>query len=159
LAVKDHLKKQMKYITSQYSKYLESLKKEIALYENESDLWKLWGAINNTPANLAMHICGNLRHNIGAVIGKDGYIRDRGNEFRQKGTAKQAILDEIENTGAIVLPIIESLTPEQLKVEFPETSHGEEQTVYDALIRLAFHLAYHVGQINYHRRLLTVSEK
>jgi len=82
----------MKYITSQFQKYLENLKKEISLYQNESDLWKLTGDLNNTPANLAMHLCGNLKHNIGAVIGNNGYVRNRDLEFSVKDINKQEIL-------------------------------------------------------------------
>ena len=145
----------MKYITSQYLKYLENLEKEISLYQNENDLWKLTGGLKNTPANLAMHLCGNLKHNIGAVIGKSGYIRDRDREFSQTGTGKNEILAEIKSTAETVKNMLESLTPEQMSSHFPETSHGEDQSVYDALIRLALHLGYHTGQINYHRRILT----
>lgn len=145
----------MKYITSQYMKYLENLEKEISLYQNENDLWKLTGDLKNKPANLAMHLCGNLKHNIGAVIGKNGFIRDRDFEFSQTGTGKKEILAEITSTAEIVKQVLESLTPEQMSEKFPETSHGEDQTVYDALIRLALHLGYHTGQINYHRRILT----
>jgi len=145
----------MKYITSQFQKYLENLKKEISLYQNESDLWKLTGDLNNTPANLAMHLCGNLKHNIGAVIGNNGYVRNRDLEFSVKDINKQEILAEIERTTNVILPILEELKAERMAEQFPESSHGEDQTVYDALIRLAFHLAYHVGQINYHRRILT----
>lgn len=145
----------MKYITSQFQKYLENLKKEISLYQNESDLWKLTGDLNNTPANLAMHLCGNLKHNIGAVIGNNGYVRNRDLEFSVKDINKQEILAKIERTTNVILPILEELKAERMAEQFPESSHGEDQTVYDALIRLAFHLAYHVGQINYHRRILT----
>lgn len=145
----------MKYITSQYQKYLKNLEKEISLYQNEEDMWKLTGDLKNAPANLALHLCGNLQHNIGAVIGNNGYIRNRDLEFSAKGISKQAILAEIERTTDAVLPILEELTSERMAEQFPETSHGEDQTIYDALVRLAFHLAYHVGQISYHRRILT----
>ena len=146
----------MKYITSQYQKYLDNLKKEISLYQNDSDLWKLTGDLKNTPGNLALHLCGNLKHNIGSVIGKNGYVRNRDLEFSKKNISKQDLLAEIESTTGIVIPILEDLTGERLAEEFPEASHGENQTVYDALIRLALHLGYHVGQINYHRRILTL---
>jgi len=146
----------MKYITSQYQKYLDNLKKEISLYQNDSDLWKLTGDLKNTPGNLALHLCGNLKHNIGSVIGKNGYVRNRDLEFSKKNISKQDLLAEIESTTVIVIPILEDLTGERLAEEFPEASHGENQTVYDALIRLALHLGYHVGQINYHRRILTL---
>jgi len=146
----------MKYITSQYQKYLDNLKKEISQYQNEEDLWKLTGDLKNTPGNLALHLCGNLKHNIGSVIGKNGYVRNRDLEFSKKNISKQDLLAEIESTTGIVIPILEDLTGERLAEEFPEASHGENQTVYDALIRLALHLGYHVGQINYHRRILTL---
>ncbi len=146
----------MKYITSQYQKYLDNLKKEISQYQNEEDLWKLTGDLKNTPGNLALHLCGNLKHNIGSVIGKNGYVRNRDLEFSKKNISKQDLLAEIESTTVIVIPILEDLTGERLAEEFPEASHGENQTVYDALIRLALHLGYHVGQINYHRRILTL---
>ena len=144
----------MKYITSQYQKYLESLKKEISLYQNESDLWKLTGDLKNTPGNLALHLCGNLKHNIGSVLGKNGYVRDRDLEFSSKGISKAEILEDIESTTNIIIPILDSLTDDDLIEPFPEASHGEDQAIYDALVRLALHLGYHVGQINYHRRIL-----
>ncbi len=145
----------MNYIATQYQKYLDNLNKEISQYQNETDLWKLTGDLKNTPANLALHLCGNLKHNIGSVIGKNGYVRDRDIEFSSKGISKEDILKEIESTTSAVIPILDSLTDDDLIEPFPEASHGEDQTVYDALIRLALHFGYHVGQINYHRRILT----
>lgn len=144
----------MKYITAQFSKYLVKLREEISLYKNEANLWKLTPGILNTPGNLALHLCGNLKHNIGAVIGNNGYIRNRDNEFAVKSISKDEIITEIDSTTDTVLPILENLQPEDYIKQFPETSHGEEQTYIDALIRLSFHFAYHVGQINYHRRIL-----
>ncbi len=150
----------MKYITTQYQIYLDNLKKEISLYTNEDDLWKLAGVgplgdLKNTPGNLALHLCGNLKHNIGAVIGKNSFIRQRDIEFSTKGVSKADIINEIESTTEIVIPILDKMTDNDLSKPFPESSQGEDQTVYDALIRLALHLGYHIGQINYHRRILT----
>lgn len=145
----------MKNIAAQYKKYLEKLREEISLYGNESDLWKLTGDIKNSPANLALHLCGNLKHNFGAVLGNSGYIRNRDAEFTIKGLSRQDILKEITDTTEIVLNILEEMPENRLSEIFPDTSHGEGQTVNDMLIRLAFHLAYHTGQINYHRRILT----
>lgn len=147
----------MKYITSQYAKYIGNLKKEISSYENEKDIWMLKGDIKNTPGTLTLHLCGNLNHNIGAVIGNNGYVRNRDKEFTDTNVSKADLLNLIEETENTVLSILESLDTAKMAEQFPETSHGENQTVYDALIRLAFHLAYHVGQINYHRRILTLS--
>lgn len=144
----------MKYITTQFSKYLVKLREEISLYKNEANLWKLTPGILNTPGNLALHLCGNLKHNIGAVIGDNGYIRNRDNEFAAKNVSREDIITEIDSTIDTVLPILENLSPEDYAKPFPEASHGEDQAFIDALIRLSFHFAYHVGQINYHRRIL-----
>ena len=145
----------MKYITSQYSKYLAKLEEEISLYNSEADLWKLTGDLKNTPGNLALHLCGNLKHNIGAVMGSNGYVRNRDLEFSQTGISKADIISEIRSTAEMVIPIVETQDADSLSRDFPEKSHGEDQTYYDALIRLALHFGYHVGQINYHRRILT----
>lgn len=145
----------MKYITGQFSKYLAKLEEEISLFNNEADLWKLTGDLKNTPGNLALHLCGNLKHNIGAVMGSNGYVRNRDLEFSQTGITKADILSEIRSTAEMITPILEAQDVASLKLDFPEKSHGEDQTYYDALIRLALHFGYHVGQINYHRRILT----
>lgn len=145
----------MKYITGQFSKYLAKLEEEISLFNNEADLWKLTGDLKNTPGNLALHLCGNLKHNIGAVMGSNGYVRNRDLEFSQTGITKADILSEIRSTAEMITPILEAQDEASLSRDFPEKSHGEDQTYYDALIRLALHFGYHVGQINYHRRILT----
>jgi len=88
-------------------------------------------------------------------MGSNGYVRNRDLEFSQTGVTKADIIDEIRTTAGIVIPILEAQSDESLRLDFPEKSHGEDQTYYDALIRLALHFAYHVGQINYHRRILT----
>lgn len=144
----------MKYITKQFSKYLNQLRNEISQYKNESDLWKLTENISNTPANLALHLCGNLNHNIGSVIGNNGYLRNRDLEFSVKGVSREEILKTIDSTAEKVLPILDKLTTDDYTKPFPESSHGEEQSNIDAVTRVALHLAYHIGQINYHRRII-----
>jgi hypothetical protein len=145
----------MLYITNQFSNYLSKLKEEISEYKNENDLWKLTGDIKNTPANLALHLCGNLKHNIGAVLGGNGYLRNRDLEFSSKNISKELILNEIDSTIEAVIPVLMRLTVEKMNEQFPENSHGENLTNYDMIVRLALHLGYHVGQINYHRRILS----
>lgn len=145
----------MKYITTQYQNYFNNLKNEISQYKNESDIWLLKGEIKNSPGTLTLHLCGNLNHNFGAVLGKNGYVRNRDKEFTDRNINKAELLKLINETEKTVIPVIESLTPEEMSEQFPEKFKDEEQTVYDAVIRLSFHFAYHVGQINYHSRLLT----
>lgn len=136
-----------------FSKNLEALKEEILAYKNEDDLWKLHGDIKNTPANLALHICGNLKHFIGATLGNTGYVRDRDNEFTVKGLSREELLKEIDSTIGVITPVLESLTRDDLNKAFPLDNFGEGRTVGGVITFLMFHLGYHLGQINYHRRM------
>lgn len=135
--------------------YLTQLKDEISSYKRETDVWKLSGSITNSPGNLAMHLCGNLKYNFGTLLLKNGYVRHRDYEFSQKDTPKQLILNEIEITRKVVSDAFDKLTESDLKREFPSDIYGEGQTIGTVLMRLSFHFTYHLGQINYHRRLLS----
>lgn len=144
----------MDYYKQQFSKYLSQLRKEIELYKTEEGLWHTTEGINNAPGTLALHLCGNLKHNFGAVIGKTGYIRNRDLEFSARDASREKILEEIKSASDMVIPVIDKLTIDDMKKPFEEASHGEEQAIGDAIVRLALHFAYHLGQINYHRRIL-----
>ena len=48
---------------------LDVLEKEIALYPTTDSIWMVKGEIKNSAGNLALHLCGNLQHFIGAVLG------------------------------------------------------------------------------------------
>lgn len=142
----------MEYIKEQFSKYLHNLKKEIEQFQSDEEIWSIRGEVLNSPGTLALHLCGNLKHNFGAVIGKNGFVRNRDLEFSARGVPKETILQDIENTGKMILPIIEDLTNEDLLKPFEENFHGEKQNIAGAITRLALHFGYHVGQINYYRR-------
>lgn len=144
----------MEYIKEQFSKYLHNLKKEIEQFQTDEEIWSIRGEILNSPGTLALHLCGNLKHNFGAVIGKNGFVRNRDLEFSARGVKKEKLLDEIESTRQMILPVIESLNEDDLLKPFEETSHGEKQNTAEAITRLALHFGYHIGQINYYRRSL-----
>jgi len=133
---------------------LDKLIVEINRYENEQDLWKCSGDISNTAGNLCLHICGNLQHFIGATIGQDGYARKRDEEFNLKNVARSEMLNEIDKTRSAVSKALQSMPPELLEANYPLEPFGKPMTHAFFLIHLAGHLEYHLGQINYHRRLL-----
>ncbi len=145
----------MKSIKEQFITNLVSLKKEIDAYPDEASLWLLTRQIKNTPANLALHLCGNLKHNIGAVLGKVNFVRERDLEFSKKGLSKSDIIIEIDFTSKMIEPVLDSLTNQDLLKPWPNDTYGPGQTIGSVLIRIGIHLGYHLGQINYHRRLLT----
>lgn len=133
---------------------LKRLKDEMLLYKDESDLWKKVDGVSNSGGHLALHICGNLQHFFGAVIAHNGYVRDREFEFKAQGVSLDHLLTEIENAKKTVDATLELLDDNQLSDNFPIEVFGFPMTNNHFLIRLIGHLNYHLGQINYHRRLV-----
>ena len=137
-----------------YITFLNSLRDEISLYNNEENIWKISGEISNTPGNLCLHICGNLNHFFGAVIGNTGYVRERDLEFSKKNVSRAELLKGVEETKNMIEKIFDGLNIDDLNKIYPIDKFGENVTYGFIFSRLISHLAYHVGQINYHRRLL-----
>jgi uncharacterized damage-inducible protein DinB len=133
---------------------LAKLKLEISLYKTEDAIWKLDGEIKNTAGNLSLHLCGNLQHYIGEVLGKSGYVRNRDAEFSTKGLSQATLIKEIETTLAVVEKTLANLSHTVLDQPYPEDVFNRPMTTGYFLIHLAGHLNYHLGQVNYHRRLV-----
>lgn len=133
---------------------LAVLEKEISLYTVDADLWKVAGDIKNPAGNLCLHLCGNLQYYIGAVLGNSGYVRNREAEFNTKGLTKEELLNEITKTRKAVAVALENLNPTVLETIYPVEVFKDPMTTGYFLIHLSAHLGYHLGQINYHRRLL-----
>lgn len=138
-----------------YDRDLSKLKDELGLYADEADLWKVGGEISNPAGNLALHIVGNLKHFFGAVLGDTGYIRDRDAEFSTRGVSLSDIVKAIDETNVVVADTLSKLTEDDLTNEYPIEVFGHPMTTGWFLTHLSTHLTWHLGQINYHRRLLT----
>ena len=132
---------------------LDALEKEIALYPTTDSIWMVKGEIKNSAGNLALHLCGNLQHYIGAVLGKSGYIRDRPKEFSLSGISAKELVLEIIKTKEAIRNAIPKIDASLLEREYPEKVFKEPMTTQYFLIHLSSHLGYHLGQVNYHRRL------
>ncbi|MCG6958769.1 DinB family protein, partial [bacterium BMS3Abin03] len=117
-------------------------------------LWEISGEIKNSAGNLCMHLCGNLQHFIGNILGNSGYVRNREAEFSTKDIQKEKLLDEINVTAKVVEKTISELKEDKFNEIYPVNVFGYEMTTEFFLVHLATHLNYHLGQINYHRRLL-----
>lgn len=141
-------------LTTLFSRDLDKLRIEIKMYKNEEKLWVVEKRIANSGGNLCLHLVGNLNTYIGAEIGKTNYIRHRELEFSLKGISKTELIDKIDNTKKIVKSSLDKLTEEQLKDEYPLLVFENKTSTEYFLVHLATHLSYHLGQINYHRRLL-----
>ncbi len=136
-----------------FKRDLDKLKKEISAYQDEANMWKVEKQINNSAGNLCLHLIGNLNWFIGAQLGNSGYIRKRDLEFSQKNIPVTELLTQIDKTIAIVDSTLEALKEETLAEIYPINVFKEEISTELFLAHLSTHLAYHLGQINYHRRM------
>ena len=143
-------------LKSLYNRDLQKLKVEIESYQNEESLWKIDNNILNSGGNLCLHLLGNLNTYIGAELGKLGYVRQRDLEFSMKDIPKTELLEKIESLIEIVNSTLANLSEEDLKKDYPTEALGYRMTTGYFLIHLLAHLNYHLGQINYHRRLLDI---
>jgi hypothetical protein len=135
---------------------LKKLKQEIELYNNEAILWKTVNSIKNSGGNLCLHIIGNLKTYIGNGLAGTEYIRQRDFEFSGKNVDRSKLYKEIDETIDIVNQGIGGIKDEALHGNFPIIIWKEETGMAFTLIHLHGHLNYHLGQINYHRRILDV---
>ena len=152
--IQSFIKMRKKIYQHFFNRDLIRLKEELNLYKEESQIWELKGEITNTSGNLALHLIGNLNHFIGAIIGKTGFIRQRPAEFTTKNIARINLLADIDNTILIVNNSLEPLTDEDFEKDYPLEKNEKIVSIEHMLIHLIGHLNYHLGQINYHRRLL-----
>lgn len=141
--------------TKLYERDLNKLIAEINLYKSEDDLWKITGDINNSAGNLALHLIGNLKTYIGKNLGNYVYVRDRPAEFSLKNVPRENIVAELEETKHWISETLVTFSAIDYEAIYPENVLGYEMTNQYFLIHLLAHLSYHLGQINYHRRLIT----
>ena len=137
-----------------FQRDLEKLKAEILLYQKESAIWKTKGNISNSAGNLCLHLIGNLNCYIGAELGKTGYVRDRPLEFSAKNIPRSELVSMIDETMIVVTKTLQQLPDSSLDDEYPLLVLEQKTSIGYFLIHLVVHLGYHLGQINYHRRLV-----
>ncbi len=137
-----------------FKRDLGKLKEEIDSYKNESNLWIVTNDVSNSAGNLCLHLVGNLNHFIGAVLGDSGYVRQRDLEFSLKDIPKSELIKQINSTIEIIENTLSKLTKDHLQKEYKRRVFEDTMTTEYFLVHLTMHLAYHLGQINYHRRLI-----
>jgi uncharacterized damage-inducible protein DinB len=139
-----------------FQRDLKKLIAELEAYPDEAGLWTKAGEIKNSAGNLALHLIGNLNQFIGVDLGGTDFKRDREAEFNSSGMARAEIIKQLEATITTIETVVGSLTNAQLEAKFPKEVLGHAMTTQGFLLHLYGHLNYHLGQVNYHRRLLHV---
>jgi Protein of unknown function (DUF664) len=143
------------HLTTMLTRELRALGREIQGYPDDDAVWRTFPGIANPAGTLVLHLTGNIQHYVGAVLGGTGYRRDRAAEFARRGVPRRELAAEIDRAIAAVQQVRPRLTDEVLHADYPETVAGRVVATDEFLLHLASHLSWHLGQLDYHRRLVT----
>lgn len=138
---------------------IAGVRREVEAYPDDDSLWKPVTGIPNTGGTLALHIAGNLRHFFGAILGKDGFVRDRDAEFARRNVSRAELLNGLDDALASVETTLKKLDDIDLQLPYPEPIAKRKVNTGVFLTHLAVHLGYHLGQLDYHRRAATKDER
>lgn len=141
-------------LAGMYTRDLNKFADEINLFANEDNLWKTAGTINNSAGNLALHIAGGLNYLIGNLLAHTGYVRNREAEFTAKGVAREELVAGLKNAAQLVEATLQQMTDEDMRQTFPIPFDGSPRSNSYILVQMLTHLNYHLGQVNYLRRVL-----
>jgi hypothetical protein len=143
------------YIAKNMTRELKALKREIEAFPDDQSLWTIPPGVTNSAGTLALHLAGNLRYYVGTKLGGSDYERDRPAEFSRRDVSRSELAQEVEEAIEAVERTLPGLTAETLEADFPEAVGGQILRTDLFLVHLEAHLAYHLGQLDYHRRLVT----
>ena len=136
---------------------LRALRREVEAYPTDDTVWAVSPGIANSCGTLVLHLAGNLRLYVGHVIGGVQYERDRPREFAARGLSRVELLRELDAAMDAVERALPLLTDEVLARDFPLAIGAVRVNTQEFLLHCAVHLGYHLGQADYHRRLITAS--
>jgi uncharacterized damage-inducible protein DinB len=134
---------------------LEAFAREVELFPDDETLWRTLPGVTNSAGNLALHVCGNLKHFVGAVLGGTGYVRDRPAEFATREGRREDVVRQLRETMDVVSRVLPDVPPGTLAAPFPEPHDGVQLPCDRFLLHVCLHLAFHLGQAGYLRRALT----
>jgi len=138
-----------------FARDLTRLIQELAAFPDTASLWKTAPGVSNAAGTLALHLEGGLRHFIGWQLGKIEYKRDRPLEFSARGVDRVELIARLEAVKVSIPRVIAALSDAQLAAMYPENVTGKPMTTRQWLIHLNGHLNYHLGQVDYLRRVTT----
>jgi uncharacterized damage-inducible protein DinB len=138
-----------------FQREIRSLRRELDAYPDDASVWASPPGIKNSAGTLFLHLAGGLQHFIGAKLGATGYVRDRDAEFAKRGASRAEIARELDAAAAAVDAGFSKASDTVLGAPFPQQMDGNTFVTLDWLTHLLAHLGYHLGQIDYHRRIVT----
>ncbi len=137
-----------------FSRDLAKFSKQIESFPSDELLWQTLPGVINSAGNLALHIEGNLSEFVGRQLGGLPYQRNRDLEFSSKEGSRAELAARLEKLRESIPAIIEALKADQLEEEYPQVVLDRPMSIGEFLIHLYGHLNWHLGQVDYLRRLL-----
>src|SRR5688500_14089271 len=134
---------------------LAAVRRSVAAYPDDDAPWEERPGLPNAGGTLVLHVAGNLQHFVGAVRGGSGCRRDRDAEFARRGVSRTELAAEVDAADRALVLGCAALSAESLSAPYPEPIAGRTVVTRDFLLHLATHLAYHLGQLDYHRRVVS----
>jgi Protein of unknown function (DUF1572) len=138
-----------------YQRDLTRLLQQIQAFPTDESLWQVVPGITNSAGTLVLHLEGGLKHFVGYRLGELDYKRNRPAEFSGRGLTKAELLSRLEELRRLVPAVIRSLSEETMQQQYPEVVLERPLSTEAWLISLFGHVSWHLGQIDYLRRMLT----
>ena len=142
-------------IAALFSRDLTRLIQELQAFPSDESLWERARGVKNSAGNLVLHLEGNLREYIGRQLGQVGYSRARDQEFVLNGVSREDLVQRMEQVKELVAKVVGGLSDSELTAAYPEQVLETAVSAHDFLVHLHGHLNFHLGQIDYLRRILT----
>ncbi|HUQ87506.1 MAG TPA: DinB family protein [Vicinamibacterales bacterium] len=142
-------------LASLFTRDISRLIQELHAFPDTASVWKTAPGVTNAAGTLALHLEGNLREYIGRQLGQIAFTRNRPLEFSDRGVDRAVLIAKLEAVKEEIPPVISRLTAAQLDAIYPENVIGKPITTRQFLIHLEAHLNYHLGQVDYLRRVIT----
>ena len=138
-----------------FARDIARLIQQLQAFPDTASVWKTAPGVTNAAGTLALHLEGNLREYIGRQLGQIAFKRDRPLEFSSRGVERDELVARLEAVKGQIPPVIAALSNAQLDAIYPENVIGKPITTRQFLIHLEAHLNYHLGQVDYLRRIAT----
>lgn len=142
-------------LTTIMARELRALAREVQAYPDDASVWRTFPGIANPAGTLVLHLVGNIQHYVGTRLGGGRYVRDRQAEFARRDVPRRELLAEIDRAIAAVESVLPRVSEQIMAADFPEPVGGKTVRTGEFLLHLATHLSWHLGQLDYHRRMVT----
>jgi uncharacterized damage-inducible protein DinB len=142
-----------------FEREIDAFTREIEAYPTDDAVFATPPGISNSAGSLALHVAGNLQLFVGNRIGGSGYVRDRDAEFARRGVTRKELVAELARAKEAVRAALADRDPASVPSVFPDKVAGKTMTTEVFVLHLVAHLAYHLGQVDYHRRITTGDAK